>query len=106
MGISPRPNGTVGVKIWDSHARKQVWVGSYPTEFEARQAERDATARLVLGIEDPPEVTGTRHWVKAEPSSPTNGPDFGSRSTAQVVGVLAMESPARGSEAGHATRFL
>lgn len=40
----------VGVKVWDSAHRRQLWIGTFDTEEQARRAEREAEARLTLSL--------------------------------------------------------
>ncbi len=60
MTIIPR-NGKFGVKVWDSGQKRYRWVGSYDTEAEAAQSERDAT--LKPGKDVPTVEQWGRIWL-------------------------------------------
>jgi integrase len=60
MTIVPR-NGKFGVKVWDSGQKRYRWIGSYDTEAEAAQAERDAS--LKPGKDVPTVEQWGRVWL-------------------------------------------
>lgn len=56
------PRGTrFGVKVWDPGQRRYRWIGTYATETEAIQAERDATLRP--GRDIPTVEQWARIWL-------------------------------------------
>src|ERR1022692_2403791 len=60
MTIVPR-NGKFGVKVWDSGQKRYRWIGSFDTEVEAAQSERDAT--LKPGKDVPTVEQWGRVWL-------------------------------------------
>ena len=60
MTIVPR-NGKFGVKVWDSGQKRYRWIGSFDTEVEAAQSQRDAT--LKPGKDVPTVKQWGRVWL-------------------------------------------
>ena len=60
MTIIPR-NGKFGVKVWDPGQRHYRWIGSFGTQGEAAEAERDAT--LKPGTDVPTIEQWGRVWL-------------------------------------------
>ena len=60
MTIVPR-NGKFGVKVWDPGRKRYRWIGSFDTEAQAAQAERDAT--LTPGRDAPTVEQWGRVWL-------------------------------------------
>jgi integrase len=60
MTIVPR-NGKFGVKVWEPGRQRYRWIGSFDTEAEATQAERDAT--LKPGKKVPTVEQWGRAWL-------------------------------------------
>lgn len=60
MTLIPR-NGRWGLKVWDPGTRRYRWVGTYASEAEAIEAERDATVRP--GRDVPTVAQWVRIWL-------------------------------------------
>lgn len=69
MTIVPRGD-RFGVKVWDHGKRRYRWLGTYGTEVEARQAERDATLRP--GRDMPTVDEWARIWLSDYPRPTTS----------------------------------
>src|ERR1017187_7692088 len=84
MTIVPR-NGKFGVKVWDPGQKHYRWVGSFDTQAEAAQAERDAT--LKPGKDVPTVEQWGRIWLSdyARPAPATR------QVYRQAVKVIAAE---------------
>ena len=84
MTIVPR-NGKFGVKVWDSEQKRYRWIGSFETEAEAAQSERDAA--LKPGRDVPTVEQWGRIWLSdyARPAPATR------QVYRQAVKVIAAE---------------